>query len=484
MPETPLSGLLTFLFTDLEDSTHLWEQFPVEMRPALARQDELLQGIVAEHNGRLVKKTGDGVHAVFESAADGVAAALAGQLAISNEAWPKATGPLRVRMGLHTGESQYRDGDYYGTEVNRAARVSGLAYGEQLLLSEATAALVRNSLPANSTLTDLGEHRLKGLAAPEKIYQLSHPEIRTEFPELRSLAAFKHNLPVRLSSFIGRERELVEVAQLLTSTRLLTLLGPGGTGKTRLSLQVAADLIEDFPDGVWFIELAPLADPDLLPDQIANTLNVQSQPGRAVQDALVDYLRPKELLLLLDNVEHLVRESASLAEHLLRNCPRIKILVTGREALFIGGETTLQIPSLALPGPKEEDDLDKFAACEAVHLFLERVRAVQPHFELNGGVSTSIGEIVRRLDGIPLALELAAARLRMMSVTQVADRLHDRFRLADRRPPHSAAPPANPAGNDRLELEPPGGRRTPFAAPPVGFFRWMDSRGGRSCGRF
>ncbi len=420
--------LLTFLFTDLAESTSLWEQFAEEMRPAMARHDAILKEIVKSHQGRIVKMTGDGLHAAFESPSDGVAAALAGQQAIATETWPSALAPLRVRMGLHTGESQERDGDYYGSEVNRAARVMSVGAGGQILISEVTAALVGAHLPRNATLTDLGSHRLKGLSVPEKMFQLNHPDLPDEFPPLACLDTFQHNLPIQLTSFIGREQEMEKARQSLAETRLLTLLGPGGTGKTRLALQVAADLVEQFPDGVWFVELAPLTDPDLIAQRVATTLNVQEQSGRPLLDTLTNYLRRRTVLLLLDNVEHLVHESAELAEHLLLNCPSVKLLVTGREALFIGGETAMQIPSLSLPA-KDSPTQDVIAKSEAVQLFLARAQAARTDFDITPDNATTLANIVRRLDGIPLALELAAVRLRAMSIEQIAQRLDDRFRL-------------------------------------------------------
>jgi predicted ATPase/class 3 adenylate cyclase len=419
---------LTFLFTDLENSTPLWEQFPAEMRLASAKHDEIMRKAIEAHQGRVVKTTGDGFHAVFESPSDAVTAALVCQQAIIAETWSEDIGTLKVRMGLHTGESQEREGDYYGPAVNRAARVMGIGHGGQILISEVSAMLARDSLPQDATMLDLGQYRLKGLTAPEQIYQLCHPALQLDFPALISLETYKHNLPVQLTSFIGREREMGQIKGLFAQTRLLTLLGPGGTGKTRLGLQTATDLIEHFPDGVWLIELAPLTDPDLIPDRVAATLNIQEQRGRPILETLTNYLRRKELLLLLDNVEHLVRESAELAEHLLMNCPSIKILVTGREALFIGGETTLQIPSLSIPR-KESLTPEMIADSEAVQLFLARAQAVLPDFVLTPDNALALAEVVRRLDGIPLALELAAARLRMMSVEQIAARLNDRFRL-------------------------------------------------------
>jgi predicted ATPase/class 3 adenylate cyclase len=422
-----MTAPLTFLFTDLEHSTPLWEQFPGEMRQASARHDALMRGIIEQHHGRVVKTTGDGFHAVFETPSNGVAAALAGQHAISAEPWPAVTGPLRVRMGLHTGESEARDGDYYGPSVNLAARVMGLGHGGQILLSEATAVLIKNRPPPECTLSDLGQHRLKGIAAPARVFQLCHPQLPATFPALKSLATFKHNLHRQLSSFIGREKELADVKRRLKETQLLTLLGPGGTGKTRLMLQAAEEVIEDYPDGVWLVELAPLTDPDLIPERVAAALNVQEQPGRALLDTLTDYLRRKELLLLLDNVEHVVHAAAGFTEQLLAHCPRLTVLVTGREALFIDGETTVQIPSLSLPMARTS--LTEVAASEGVQLFLERARAVRADFALTEHNCPIVSEVVRRLDGIPLALELAAARLRMLTIEKISERLTDRFRL-------------------------------------------------------
>lgn len=422
-----MTGPLTFFFSDLENSTALWEQYPDEMQRASSRHDALMRGVIERHRGRVVKTTGDGFHAAFELPSEGVAAALAGQRAISAEAWPDGSGPLKVRMGLHTGESQERDGDFYGPEVNLAARLMGLGYGGQILLSEITAGLVKKSLPENCSLSGLGEHRLKGISSPVQIYQLCHPELAAKFPELKSMAAFKHNLRGQLSTFIGREKELADVKRHLQHTRLLTLLGPGGTGKTRLMLQVAEEVIEDYPDGVWLVELAPLTDPGLVPERVAAALNVQEQPGRRMLDTLANSVRHKEMLLLLDNVEHIVRESAEFSEHLLEQCPKLTILVTGREALFIDGETTIQIPPLSLP--EEKQSLEDIARSEGVQLFLERARAVRPEFAITEQNSADVAEIVRRLDGIPLALELAAARLRMLTIEQITGHLNDRFRL-------------------------------------------------------
>ena len=420
---------LTFLFTDLENSTQLWEQASAAMHPAMARHDALLTETITRNNGKIVKSTGDGFHAVFAAAHDAVCAALDSQRSLGNETWPEGTGPLNVRIGLHTGDSEARNGDYFGPTLNRAARVMDIAHGGQILLSSATAALTKQALPDGVSLLDKGQHRLKGIASLEQIYQLTSADLPNEFPPLRSLESYKHNLHRQLTSFVGREKELNDVKSLLAGTQLLTLLGPGGTGKTRLMLQVGEEIIHKYPDGVWFVELAPLTNPTKIPDRIAATLNVQEQPGRNILDTLFDYLRHKELLLLLDNVEHLVRDCAEVTANLLEHCPNITILVTGREALFISGETTLQIPSLSLPARNGEISFEEICLSEGVQLFMERAKAVRPDFEINPKNAPAISEIVKRLDGIPLALELAASRMRMLTVEQIADRLNDRFRL-------------------------------------------------------
>jgi predicted ATPase len=304
----------------------------------------------------------------------------------------------------------------------------GIGHGGQVLVSGPTAALLRGRLPAGAELIDLGLHRLKGLSDTEQVYQLVHPSLESGFPPLQSAVSIPHNLPTQLTTFIGRTRELDEVKRLIEGNRLLTLLGPGGTGKTRLMLQSASDLVERFPDGVWLVELAPLENPELVSETTAAVLGVRGLPDRSLVDSLAVYLRRKETLLLLDNAEHLVQATAELAEHLLMRCPKLKILVTSREPLSIDGERSFQVPSLSLPG-KNVTSAAELETSEAVQLFLDRARAVRPDFELTTSNVPAVAEIVRRLDGIPLALELAAARLRVMSAEQIAARLDDRFRL-------------------------------------------------------
>lgn len=430
MKKSPtLTGAVTFLFSDIEGSTRLWETLPQAMKPVLARHDAILRQAVETHNGQIVKTTGDGLHAAFESAIQAVSAGLDAQRSLQAETW-KEIRPysILVRMSIHTGETEARAGDFYGPAVNRAARLMSVAHGGQVLISAVTAALAADDLPGGASLLDLGEHRLKDLTRPEHIYQLTHPDLAGSFPSLKSLDSYPNNLPVQLTSFVGRVRELKESVEALTGTRLLTLTGSGGTGKTRLALQIAAEALTGMPDGAWFVELAPvMEDAQILP-ALANALDLHPPPGAPVQNIVTDYLRRKQALLILDNCEHLVDACAKLADRLLRTCPNLKIVASSREGLGIAGETTYHVPSLSLP-PPGETSWHELSQSEAVLLFCERARSVNPHFELNEIGAPAVLQICRRLDGIPLALELAAARTRLFSVEQIADRLSDRFRL-------------------------------------------------------
>lgn len=431
MTDLPRSGTLTFLFTDLEASTRLWEQFPEAMRPALARHDALLHNSIETHRGRIVKRTGDGLHAVFESALDGVAAALAAQEALLAEPWPEETGPLRVRMGLHTGESEAREGDYYGSEVNRAARLMSIGHGGQVLLSNATALLVRDQLPPDISILDLGEHGLHDLGRAERIFQLAYPGLPSEFPALKSLSAYRHNLPVQLGPFVGRQKELAEVKRLLGETRLLTLLGPGGTGKTRLSLQAAAELLDEYDDGIFFVDLTVLSDPAHIVSTIAETLSVRELRTEPILITLRRNLQGKQLLLLLDNFEHLM-EGASVIGELIAAAPEAGVLVTSREALRLSGETTYPVPPLGLPETAQPLPLRDLAKFESVELFVRRARAANHTFELTAQNAEAVAEICRQLDGLPLAIELAAARARTFTPKKLLERLSDRLALLSR----------------------------------------------------
>lgn len=421
------TGMVTFLFTDIEGSTQLWEREPEAMRAALARHDALLREVLERHGGEVVKMTGDGLLAVFATALQGVGAMVECQSSLQAEAWPLTT-PLRVRMALHTGEAELRDGDYHGATLNRAARLMAVGAGGQSLLSEATVALIQDRLPDGVRLHDLGEHRLRDLVRPEHIYQVVAAGLIKEFPPLRSLSAYPNNLPVQLTSFVGREQELAETKSLLAGTPLLTLTGPGGTGKTRMGLQLSADVLADFRDGAWLVELAPLADPEYVVPALAGVFDVREVPGRSLKLQVIDYLRGKTALLLLDNCEHLIEACARLADELLRACPRLKIVASSREALGVAGETAYRVPSLSTPDGGT-GTLDALRECEAVRLFVERAQAAQPRFALTAGNAAAVAAICRRLDGIPLALELAAARVKVLTVEQIAARLDDRFRL-------------------------------------------------------
>ena len=368
------TGTVTFLFTDIQGSTQLWEQNPDAMRPALARHDQLLRSAIVENGGHVFKTVGDAFCAAFPSAASALAAALAAQVALAAEPWETET-PIRARMALHAGSAEERDGDYFGPPLNRVARLMSAGHGGQTLLSLAVQELVREALPPEVTLLDLGERRLKDLSRPERVFQLLHAALRAEFPPLRSLdnPALPNNLPQQLSSFIGRETQAAEIKARLGRSRLLTLTGTGGSGKTRLSLQVAADLLDQYFDGVWLVELAPLSDPALVPQAVADVLEVKEQPGQTISQSLTEELKSKRLLLILDNCEHLVAACASFAADLLQHCPDVRILASSREPLNVPGEQVYCVPSLSLPDLKQgADDPQAYRNLESVALFADR----------------------------------------------------------------------------------------------------------------
>jgi predicted ATPase/class 3 adenylate cyclase len=422
------SGVTTYLFTDIEGSTRLWEQEPERMRPALARHDELTREAVEAHRGVVVKTTGDGFHAVFDDPLDALGAALQLQLALNDTGLTNGVS-LRVRSGLHAGVDERRDNDFFGPVVNRAARITGAAHGGQILLSQAVVSLVAERLPQGVTLRSLGAIRLRDLSSPEPVFQILHPQLRQDFPALRSLEGTPNNLPQQVTTFVGRKREQSEVKAALKKARLLTLSGIGGLGKTRLSLQIAADVVSDYPDGVWFVEFAPIADERLVPQAVATVLGVKEETGRPVAEALIKHVRDRNLLLVLDNCEHLVHACAELTKQLLQAGAGVKILASSREHFNIAGETVYTVPPLSVPERDGRISAEMIVQCEAVHLFIERAMAVQPAFKLTEQNAPAVVEICQRLDGIPLALELAAARVRALSVEQIAERVNDRFRL-------------------------------------------------------
>jgi predicted ATPase/class 3 adenylate cyclase len=420
-------AVTTFLFTDIEGSTRLWDEQPEAMRPALARHDALARAVVERHRGALVKTTGDGIHAVFTDPLDAVRAVVDLQQAVGD---PVATAglSLRVRCGIHAGVVEHRDADYFGTAVNRAARIMSAAHGGQMLISQSVADLVEGRLPAAMTLRDLGAVRLRDLARPERIYQIVHPGMPAEFPPLRSLEGTPNNLPLQATSFIGRKRELADVRRLLQTTRLLTLLGMGGLGKSRLSLQIAADVLDAYPDGAWLVELAPITDAERVLHAVAAVLGIKEDAGRPMQEAVLKHVHARRLLIILDNCEHLIAACAECAKALLQFAPDVTILATSREPLRISGETTLQIPPLAGP-PDAHPAASALHEHDATRLFIERAAAAQPGFQASERNAAAIADICRRLDGLPLAIELAAARVRVMPVERIAERLGDRFRL-------------------------------------------------------
>jgi len=421
---------LTFLFTDIEGSTALLGRLGEEVyAQVLAAHHALIRSALAAHDGREMDTQGDAFFAVFSSPRACVAAVLQMQQAIQDHIWPDGE-QVRVRIGIHCGEAARTATGLVGLEVHRAARVAAVAYGGQVLVSETAAALVRDGLPPGAVLTDLGVHRLKDLSRPERIFQLQAAGMRAEFPPLRSLGnpALPNNLPGQLSAFIGREREVAEVRALVESARLVTLTGAGGCGKTRLGLQVAAELLDGSGDGVWVAELAAVTDQDAVAPAISRALRLTVNPGRPVLEALLDALAPQDVLIVVDNCEHLIDDCAKTAEAIVRRCPKVHLLATSREPLGIGGERIYRVPSMSLPGPGEAGPPAP-GSCDAVALFADRARA--------SGVTLAAGEqasplavsICRRLDGMPLAIELAAARLRSMSLAELHDRLDQRFRL-------------------------------------------------------
>ena len=424
-----LSSTVTFLATDIEGSTELLQRLgDSRYADVLADHRRLLHTAIREGGGREIGRQGDSVLVAFRNATDAVKAAAAAQLAITMHPWPDGVA-VRVRMGLHTGEPVDSAGDPVGLDIHRAARICAAGHGGQILVSGATWSIIEHDLPKEVSARDLGSHRLKDLKQQERILQLLHPQLPAEFPPLRSLSAQPNNLPIQLTSFIGREQEIAEITRLLATTRLLTLTGSGGCGKTRLALQVAATLLEKFENGVWFVDLSALSDPALVPQAVASALSVPEQPGRTLAEALMGFLRSKSLLVVLDNCEHLVVSCAHLTEALLRVCPSLRILATSREALNIGGEVTLRVPSLSLPDPKAPVSAEHLMRYEAVQLFVDRVRIAQPAFALTGRDVPAVARVCRRLDGIPLAIELAAPRVTVLSVEQIAERLDDRFSL-------------------------------------------------------
>ena len=426
----PASRTLTFLFTDIEGSTQLWEHHQHAMKQALERHDAILRGAVESARGQVVKTIGDGFMAVFDSAVDGVGACLGAQRDLMNEPWGE-TGPLRVRMGLHAGEAAVREGDYFGPTLNRTARIMSAGHGSQVLLSAAAAALVVDQLPDEAALQDLGEHQLKGLGRAERVFQLAYPGMPDTFPPLVTPRRHRSRLPDQPSAFVGRDAEVAEIVERLAddSVRLLTLTGPGGIGKTRLALRSAADELERFEEGVFFVDLAAARDSEAVLAAIASAIRFEATAAESLLDELADRLREEHILLILDNFEQVTAAAPTIA-HLLQNSARLKVLVTSREALHVSGEYLFAVPPLSLPeAARDQPSVEQLAGYEAIQLFVERAQAVKPDFRLTDDNAAAVAEICRRLDGLPLALELATARINLFSPEALLERLDSSLQL-------------------------------------------------------
>lgn len=425
------AGTVSFLLTDIESSTLKWQLAPDDMAAAVARHYEILDTAISAHGGVRPEEQGEGdsIVAAFSRASDALSAALDAQRALQSEPWPAST-PIAVRMAIHTGEARLRDeANYVGMAIIRTARLRSLARGGQVLVSSASRDLALDQLGDQISLTDLGEHRLKDLARPERVYQLAHPELTGEFAPLRSLDATPNNLPVRLSTFIGRVDELVTLASLIATQRMVTITGSGGAGKTRLALQAAAEQVDRFADGVWWIELAPLTDAHEVENEVASLLGVKPERDRPAAESIAHRLGDDTALLVFDNCEHLVEPVADLIDTVLQRCPNVAVLATSRGLLDLPGEVTWRVPPLALPAAGTVLPVARLGQFDAVRLFLDRARRARPGFTLSDDNAPAIAEICQRLDGIPLAIELAAARAKSLTPTRILSGLDDSLRL-------------------------------------------------------
>jgi predicted ATPase/class 3 adenylate cyclase len=424
------TGSVIFLFTDIEGSTQRWEQYGDAMKIALARHDVLLRSAIESRGGHVFKTVGDAFCAAFATASAAAGAALDTQRTLAKEDWSAVDG-LCVRVGLHAGDADEREGDYFGPSVNRVARLMSSAHGGQIVLSAAVADLIRESLAPNESLIDLGTHRLKDLLQPEHVFQLTAADLRADFPQLRTLDARPNNLPVHLTNLVGRGQDVIDVSKLFANYRLVTLAGAGGVGKTRLATEVGAELLGNYSDGVWLVELAAMSEPEHIIGAVAGGLSVRLSPGTLPLDSLVDALRQKRILIILDNCEHVVAACAALAVGILHGCPHVRILATSREPLHVEGEYVYRVPSLAVPNSVEGLTAEEASRFSAVALFAERAATVGTGFALSDANAPVVAQICRRLDGIPLAIELAASRVRVLNPASIAQKLDDRFRLLE-----------------------------------------------------
>ncbi len=433
------TGLVTFLFTDIEGSTKLAQDFPDTLQSALDKHHSIMQNAIDSNNGFVFEIVGDAFCCAFEKAHDAVKAAVEAQLNLSKEKCLPAgqagkDALIKVRIGIHSGKAEWSNGKYMGyITLARTARVMSSAYGEQIIVSNDSYEFVKDKFDAfdknNISFRDLGDRRLKDLIQPVRLFQVTADDLRSEFPPLKTLDARPNNLPVQLTSFIGREKEITDIKDSFSNGRLLTLIGPGGTGKTRLSMQLGADMIDEFVNGVWLVELASLNDPFLLPNVIVETLDLKEEPGKSPEISLLEFLKEKEILLILDNCEHLVDSCSLLTEKLLKYSSRLKIIATSREALRCEGEITHMVFSLSHPEPNENITAVQLSQYEAVRLFIERALAVNSGFRVSNENAPALAQICFQLDGIPLAIELAAVRINVLTVEKISEKLDDRFRL-------------------------------------------------------
>jgi len=428
MHELP-TGTVTLLFTDMAGSTRLLQLLGKRYADVLAECRDLMRAAFQQHHGHEVDTQGDAFFVAFARASDAISAAVTAQRALAGHSWPEGV-PVRVRMGLHTGEPDLASEGYVGLSVHHAARIMSAGHGGQVLLSQVTCDLVEHDLPERVSLRDLGAHRLKDLRHPHHLFQLVIAGLAADFPPLKTLDSSPNNLPIQPTAFMGREKEVAAVQQQLLrhDVRLLTLTGPGGVGKTRLALQVAAEASERFADGTWFVSLAPVSDPELVLPTIALTLGMREEGDRSLLDQLQANLHEKQVLLLLDNFEQVASAATHVAD-LLAVCPRLKVLATSREALHVRAEREFPVPALALPDFKHLPDLATLSQYEAVALFIERAQAVKPDFQVTNANAPAVAEICARLDGLPLAIELAAARTRLLPPQALLSRLGQRLQL-------------------------------------------------------
>ncbi|MEO8664900.1 MAG: adenylate/guanylate cyclase domain-containing protein, partial [Ignavibacteria bacterium] len=436
---TPPSGIVTFLFTDIEGSTKLAQEFPDTLPVALEKHHAILRKKIESNNGFVFEIIGDAFCSSFADVCDAVKAAHDIQISLASEKWDDAV--IKIRIGIHSGKAEWNNSTYMGyITLARTQRVMSAAFGEQVIISNDTNELVKEKILLTNkeirssggeiiSFRDLGERRLKDLIQPVKLYQMTAHGLREEFPPLKTLDARPNNLPLQLTSFIGREDEMKKIKDGLKQTRLLTLTGPGGTGKTRLAIQIAADIIDDFANGVWIVELASLLEPDLLPQSIVKALGIHENPKQKVEETLSDFLKDKELLIILDNCEHLIHSCAGLSERLLQYSAKLKILATSREPLRCSGELTHRTSSLALPDAKADITAEQLSQYESVRLFIERALALKPDFRVTNENAPALAAICSHLDGIPLAIELAAARISVLTIEKIYERLNSRFKL-------------------------------------------------------